>query len=202
MTDRLLPTGATLLELHAEQASAEVSAAPVPLRPIWNPDTCPANLLPYLAWAFSVDRWDEGWDDDTKRGVIRQSYFVHRHKGTIGALRRAIQPLGYLISVTEWWQNGKEPGTFEMEIAALDAGITPQMYPELERIINDTKPCSRHLTRLAISLEVKGDIPVSVGTYDGDTLTVYPYAPDAIETASPIKAGIALHIIDTLRISA
>lgn len=201
MTDRLLPTGATPLELHAEQASAEASAAPVPLRPLWNPDTCPPNLLPYLAWAFSVDRWDENWDDDTKRGVIRQSYFVHRHKGTIGALRRAIQPLGYLISVTEWWQNGKTPGTFEMEIGALDTGITPEMYPELERIISDTKPCSRHLTQLAISLEVRGTVPVPVASYDGDTMTVYPHQPDAIETAAPAKAGVALHVIDTLRIS-
>ncbi|MGQ8702272.1 phage tail protein I [Serratia marcescens] len=201
MTDRILPVSATPLELHAEQASAEVSAAPVPLRQLWGPDTCPLDLLPYLAWAFSVDRWDEAWDEATKRDVIRQSYFVHRHKGTIGALRRAVEPMGYLISVTEWWQNGKAPGTFEMEVGALNTGITPEMYAELERVIDDTKPCSRHLSNLVISLEVRGEVPVAAASYDGDIMTVYPYYPDVIETSAVTKAGAALHIIDTLRIS-
>ncbi|MEL5280828.1 phage tail protein I [Serratia bockelmannii] len=201
MTDRILPVSATPLELHAEQASAEVSAAPVPLRQLWDPDTCPRDLLPYLAWAFSVDRWDEAWDEATKRDVIRQSYFVHRHKGTIGALRRAVEPMGYLISVTEWWQNGKTPGTFEMEVGALNTGITPEMYAELERVIDDTKPCSRHLSNLVISLEVRGEVPVAAASYDGDIMTVYPYYPDVIETSTATKAGAALHIIDTLRIS-
>ncbi|PAW91693.1 phage tail protein I, partial [Klebsiella pneumoniae] len=25
--------------------------------------------MPYLAWAFSVDRWDEGWTESVKRQV-------------------------------------------------------------------------------------------------------------------------------------
>lgn len=192
---------ATPLELHAEQAGAEVSAAPVPLRQLWDPDTCPLELLPYLAWAFSVDRWDEAWDEATQRDVVRQSYFVHRHKGTIGALRRAVEPMGYLISITEWWQNGKTPGTFEMVVGTLDTGITPEMYTELERVIDDTKPCSRHLTTLSISLETQGDILIAAASYDGDTMTIYPYLPDAIETTTPVKVGAALHVIDTMEIS-
>lgn len=201
MTERILPTGTTPLELHAEQASAEVSAAPVQLRQLWNTDTCPLALLPYLAWAFSVNRWDEAWDEATKRNVVKQSYFVHRHKGTIGALRRAVEPMGYVISITEWWQNNKTPGTFEMVVGTLDTGITPEMYVELERVINDTKPCSRHLTTLSISLETQGNAWIAAASYDGDTMTIYPYLPDAIETAAPARVGAALHVIDTMEIS-
>ncbi|WP_337049267.1 phage tail protein I [Serratia fonticola] len=198
MTERILPTGATPLELHAEQASAEVSAAPVPLRQLWDPDTCQVSLLPYLAWAFSVDRWDETWSEATQRKVVKQSYFVHRHKGTIGALRRAVEPMGHVISITEWWQNNKTPGTFEMVVGTLDTGITPEMYTELERVINDTKPCSRHLTMLSISLETQGDIWIAAASYDGDTMTIYPYLPDAIETTAATRVGAALHIIDIM----
>ncbi|TXE26933.1 phage tail protein I [Serratia ureilytica] len=200
MTDRLLPTGSTQTEINTEQSIAGVSDTPTPLRPLWNTSTCPASLLPYSAWAFSVDRWDEAWDEATKRGVIRQSYFVHRHKGTIGALRRAVEPMGYLISVTEWWQNGRTPGTFEMVVGTLDTGITPEMYAELERVIDDTKPCSRHLTTLAISLETHGEVFISAASYDGDTMTIYPYLPDAIETAAPAVVGAALHVIDTMEV--
>lgn len=82
---RLLPTGSSPLEVAAAKACAEIEKTPVSIRELWNPDTCPANLLPWLAWAFSVDRWDEKWPEATKRAVIRDAYFIHCHKGTIGA---------------------------------------------------------------------------------------------------------------------
>lgn len=80
----------------------------------------PVHLLPYLAWAFSVDRWDRNWPEETKRQVIRDAWLIHRHKGTISALRRAVEPLGYLIEVKEWWQLNEEPGTFRIVVGVLD----------------------------------------------------------------------------------
>ncbi|EQU65680.1 phage tail protein I [Escherichia coli HVH 209 (4-3062651)] len=68
---RLLPTGSSPLEVAAAKACAEIEKTPVSIRELWNPDTCPANLLPWLAWAFSVDRWDEKWPEATKRAVNR-----------------------------------------------------------------------------------------------------------------------------------
>lgn len=201
MTERLLPTGSTDMELRAEQASAEVSAVNVPINTLWDADTCPLQLLPYLAWAFSVERWDDTWDEATKRSIIKGSYMLHRRKGTISALRQAVEPLGYLISVTEWWQNDKTPGTFEMEVATLDTGITPEMYTELERVIDDAKPCSRHLTMLTISLETRGQIPVAAGSYDGDIMTIYPYYPDSIDSSMRAIGRAAVYLIDTTEIS-
>lgn len=202
MTDRLLPTSSTGIEINTERATARISDISVPLRELWNPDTCPVNLLPYLAWAFSVDRWDEQWSEITKRSVIKNAYYLHRHKGTIGALRRAVEPMGYLISVTEWWQNDKTPGTFEMEVSALDTGITPEMYAELERVIDDARPCSRHLSMLSISLETRGKLPVAAGSYDGDTLTIYPYYPDSIDSSAAVYARAAVYVIDIMEVSA
>lgn len=66
---RLLPTGSSPLEVAAAKACAEIEKTPVSIRELWNPDTCPANLLPWLAWSFSVDRWDEKWPEATKRAV-------------------------------------------------------------------------------------------------------------------------------------
>lgn len=94
MNSRLLPVGSSALEVAAAEACAAIDALTVPLRQLWNPDNCPLALLPYLAWAWSVDRWDESWPESTKRGVVRAAYFVHRHKGTLGALRRVVEPLG------------------------------------------------------------------------------------------------------------
>jgi P2-related tail formation protein len=50
----LLPPNVSGLERALEQASARVGDIPVPIDPLWNPATCPARLLPWLAWALSV----------------------------------------------------------------------------------------------------------------------------------------------------
>lgn len=202
MSDRLLPTGSSPLEVAAAGALAEIERVPVPLRTLWNWRTCPVRLLPYLAWALSVDRWDEHWPEATKRRVIASSFYVHAHKGTISALRRVVEPLGFLIDVREWWQLNEEPGTFRLVIGVLDRGITDEMYQELERLIYDAKPASRHLIGLAISLSTSGELYVGAGCYHGDALTVYPYTPEEIVVGGDYYPASAIHLIDYLRVNA
>lgn len=196
MSDRLLPTGSSPLEVAAARACAAIEAMPVPLRQLWNAQTCPVELLPYLAWAWSVDRWDAGWSEATKRSVVAASEYVHRHKGTIGSLRRVVEPLGYLIRITEWWKSGEAPGTFRLDVGVLETGITEEMYNELERLIADAKPCSRHLIGLSINLDSSGTLPVAAASYSGDELTVYPYTPEIITVNGPGYIGTAVHLID------
>lgn len=203
MSRPLLPSNATQLERLAAQALAQIERVPVPIRSLINPDTCPVPLLPYLAWAFSVDRWEESWSTATKRQVIKAAYFVHSRKGTIGALRRVVEPLGYLIRVTEWWQETPEgiPGTFRLDIGVLESGITDEMYESLTLLIDDAKPVSRHLIGLAIVLEARGSVYLGAATSDGEILTVYPYEPGPIEvSASALLFGGALHSIDTMSV--
>jgi phage tail P2-like protein len=196
----LLPSNATELERNAAQALAQIQRVPVPLRQLWNPDTCPAELLPYLAWAFSVDRWSSAWPESAKRSAIKAAYFVHAHKGTIGALRRVVEPLGYLIEVLEWWETvpAGTPGTFALLVGVLDTGITEEMYSELSWLIDDAKPVSRHLTGLAISLETTGHLRHAVRVYEGDELTVYPPQLHDIEVTGRIGTTGREHSIDTM----
>jgi phage tail P2-like protein len=171
---RLLPVGSSPLEVAAARACADIEKTPIPLRRLWNPDTCPVQLLPWLAWAFSVDRWDEKWPEETKRDVIRSAYFIHCHKGTIGAVRRVVEPLGYVINIIEWWENNEQPGTFRLDIGVLETGISEEMYQEMERLIADAKPASRHLIGLNIIQDVAGYLFAGGAGYDGDIITVYP----------------------------
>ena len=203
MSRPLLPSNANQLERLAAQALAQIERVPVPIRDLISPTRCPVALLPYLAWAMSVDRWEEAWPEATKRQVIASSYYVHAHKGTIGSLRRVVEPLGYLIRVTEWWQEVPEgiPGTFRLNIGVLESGITDEMYESLVLLIDDAKPVSRHLIGLAISLEVRGSVFLAVAQLDGETLTVYPYAPGPIEVSSQVLLfGGAEHSIDTMSV--
>ncbi|QVM95604.1 phage tail protein I [Pseudomonas sp. SORT22] len=181
--DSLLPLNSTDLEQAIEAAGFETTD--VPLRTLYNPDTCPAHLLHQLAWAWSVDRWDETWPEAIKRSVIRSAFYVHAHKGTIGALRRVVEPLGYLIEVQEWWQTVPQgvPGTFALQVGVLENGISEAMYLELTRLIDDAKPVSRHLTGLAITLASSGYLRLGISLSEGDEIDIYPPTSHDIEVS-------------------
>jgi len=196
----LLPLNQTRLE--AALAHQMSWPSPEVLRTLLDADRCPENLLPWLAWTVSVDQWREEWSEAVRRQAIRNAYFIHRHKGTIGAVRRVVEPLGYLLDLVEWWQT--EPpgprGTFGMSIAVQELGITESMFLELERLIDDAKPVSRHLTSLIISLEARTNMNHAIAVYDGDELTVYPYQPERIDVQAVIPYGVREHLIDTLTV--
>ncbi|AYF00457.1 phage tail protein I [Paracoccus yeei] len=90
----LLPYNATAAERALEAAGVAAILLPIyeGLRDPWR---CPAALLPWLAWSRSVDEWDDDWPDDRKREVIAASIEVHRHKGTIWSIRRALTAAGF-----------------------------------------------------------------------------------------------------------
>ncbi|WP_432700696.1 phage tail protein I [Kluyvera cryocrescens] len=186
MNNSLLPPSASEFMRGAEAATWRVSDLPVDLKTLWNPDECPVALLSYLAWALSVDRWDKNWSEATKRQVIKSAWLIHRQKGTVAALRRVVEPFGFLIKISEWWETGGEPGTFRLDIGVLESGITEETYLELERLINDAKPCSRHMVGLAINLQVSGNVYAHAASYCGDVMTVYPWTEESQESRTNV----------------
>jgi phage tail P2-like protein len=198
----LLPPNATPIERNIAATNAAIEDVPIPLRDINDSAKCAPELLPYLAWARSVDRWDPTWSTEIKRAVTAASFFVHKRKGTIGALRRVVEPLGYLIQIQEWWQQNPvgRRGTFTLTIGMLDTGIDDATYAELERLIDDAKPLTRHLVGLSISLESRGAIRIAAASHDGDTLTIYPYMPTEITVSGAMRLAGAPHTIETLTV--
>ena len=196
----LMPPGSSALERRLAEACSGITGLNVPLRDLWNPAACPVSFLPYLAWAFSVDRWDEGWAESVKRQVVRDAFYIHQHKGTTSAIRRVVEPFGFLIRIIEWWQTGEAPGTFRLDIGVQDQGITEETYQELERLISDAKPCSRHLLGMSINLQVSGETRMAAASYDGDDLTIYAYTPEILSVSGPVYAGAAVHVIDLMEV--
>ncbi|WP_324711446.1 phage tail protein I [Pseudomonas citronellolis] len=195
MSSRLLPLNATAMERTLADVMSRDLA--VRTRDLMNPDTCPVEFLPYLAWAYSVDRWSSDWPAETKRKAIKDAYYVHAHKGTIGALRRVVEPLGYALEVSEWWQQTPEgtPGTFSIGI---DQGYKPmldEVQRELERLIDDAKPVSRQFDYITISGSLLGPngIAAAVSSSDAADL-IYPkrYVTDLAPRERPLGRLYAL----------
>ncbi|STM46912.1 phage tail protein I [Escherichia coli] len=85
-----------------------------------------------------------------------------------------------LIRIIEWWQTGETPGTFRLDIGVQDQGITEDTYLELERLISDAKPCSRHMIGMSINLQTSGPHWVGAASYLGEEITIYPYINETI----------------------
>lgn len=150
----LLPYNATPQERALSEAAARVSDVPVPLRDLWNPDTCPYDLLPWLAWAFSVDEWRNEWTDAQKRAVIKASVEVHRRKGTIGAVRDALAALGFGALVQEWFNQTPEgePYTFRLLLSVDQIGIDQAALFGLLAVIERTKNLRSHLSEVELTV--------------------------------------------------
>lgn len=193
MNNDLLPPNATAQERAQSEAIARISSVPILVRESWNPATCPASLLPWLAWALSVDEWDTTWTEQEKRDVIQSSLLVHRHKGTIGAVRRALTPLGYLIDVVEWWETTPkgEPFTFSIVMGTGSKPVTEELYRKAERIVLTYKNLRSHLKALTVNADVRGGFYIGASTVDGQDTTVYPYSIRNIDSNGGLFFGVA-----------
>ncbi|MEV8753073.1 phage tail protein I [Klebsiella variicola] len=180
MNSTLLPPSSTAWMRSTEAATARLSGITVAIRTLWTPTACPVDLLPYLAWALSVDRWDKDWPAERKIAVIQRSYWLHRRKGTRAAVRRVIEDMGFSATFAEWFDVGDDPGTFRLEVDVNEVGLTPKTLDELNRLIGDAKPVSRHLAQMTIAASTRGAVWLGAVILDGEDISVYPpgYEPE------------------------
>jgi len=180
----VLPNNATALEKSLEQVARTGSAIPSVLGALWNPDTCPSQYLAYLAWALSVDFWDARWSDETKRNVLRDAVRLHRLKGTLGSVKRALQSAGYGdATVHERFSNERYDGsqTYDCSInyepqdhwaeyrVFLARPISFEQATQVREILSSVAPARCHLKEL--SFEQALNIYDGTITYDG----TFPY---------------------------
>lgn len=146
----LLPPNATPLETALEETAARLSDVPVPLRALWDPATCPAELLPWLAWGVSIDFWDAAWTVEQKRAAIAGAIDAQRRKGTRASLRAVLDRFDPLIELVEWFEDSEllEPHTFRLELPlALDSEVAydTALITALVRDISAVKPLRSHM---------------------------------------------------------
>lgn len=181
MTD-LLPHNAAPQERALSLATARLSDVPVPIRETWNPDTCPPNLLAWLAWAFSVDQWDNNWTDAQKRELIKRSVEIHRTKGTIGAVREALGALGIDVRVQEWFNQtpAGDPYTFGVLLEVDQVGIVQSLQAALFKIIDRTKNLRSHMTQVELTVHSAGGPQLAVVASLGSEICLTNYTAPSL----------------------
>jgi len=171
----ILPPSVSELERDLELALARIEQIEIPIATLWNPWECPLEVLPFLAWALSVDLWRTDWPETVKRRVVANSLSVHRTKGTRPAVEKALSDLGVSTDLVEWFEKAPEgePGTFEVTAWANEnitpgekAILNPEMYDQIRRAIVNSKNTRSHFefkvgakfgpNRIAMALALSG----------------------------------------------
>lgn len=172
----LLPPNATSQERALEQATARIGEIPPSVRDMWNPGSCPSALLPWLAWGFGIDQWDSQWTDIQKRTSIKQSIFIKRHKGTIGAVRQALAALGYDLTIQEWFNKLPlgDPYTFDVLVDSGQVGVDDTALAEILSLVEKFKNLRSHLAQVKPSVTTQGGPTFAGALCIGNDLTI-PY---------------------------
>ncbi len=165
----ILKPNATELDRAIERAIRKGKPDLTPIAKLMNPETCPAPLLGWLAWAFSVDVWDASWSEATKREVIKRSIEIHRIKGTAGAVRRALSTIGFRTDISEWFEHGGDPHTFRIDafgddIFAAGFQISAELVDMVTLLIDSVKPVRSHF-RLRIGEKKGGTVTLRTGSF-------------------------------------
>lgn len=106
---KILPPNSRPMERAIDAAGeARLQALTIEIRHLWNPALCPVAWLPVLAWTLGVENWRSDWPEATKRAVIAATPRIKRLKGTVAAVRSAVQAVAGAapVRIIEWFQPG------------------------------------------------------------------------------------------------
>lgn len=193
----LLPLNSTDLERAAAQAGVQATDLPVILRSLWNPETCPLNLLPWLAWAWSVDDWSDDWSERQKRDTVKQALAVQRIKGTIGAVRRALGALGLPVRVQEWFNQtpAGQPYTFRLLLDVDQGALTKADLAKVLEVVANTKNLRSKLETVLLTVTSQAELTVATVTTLGSDLSVSGYQKPRLvinEFALPVYGTVTV----------
>lgn len=134
----LLPPNALTSELAQEEAYAQLLAKiGIPVRDVKNADTCPVELLPWLAWEYSVDTWNTDWTEQEKRNAIKRAEYIHRHRGTRAAVEMSLSDSPFNPKIVEWFEQtpmGK-PYTFLVNLEQDDRPVAQTDIQDLKNAV-------------------------------------------------------------------
>ena len=107
-----------------------------------------SEQLDHMAAAWDASVWRQSWPIQIKRRILNNVILEKRKRGTLGAVKKAIETIASFTSLTEWWQETPKgtPHTFKV-IASLnnyEGVLESDLQEDLFGLIDDAKPVRSH----------------------------------------------------------
>ena len=144
---------------------------------LWNPESCPAAILPFLAWGLSISSWDSQWSEAEKRAAIADAIPFHRRKGTRAIVEEVLERFHPSLNLVEWWETSPNglPHSFEIRAPAIDipaSFLNQETTLAIIRDVTSVKPVRSHFTFVqhleaqAAAYLLGGTLPLAFGRFD------------------------------------
>lgn len=193
MSNSLLPHNATAFEKNLAAVTARASDVDLStVSTLWNADTCPLELLPWLAWAEQVPVWSSNWSEETQRSAITAARAIRRTRGTAGAVKTALRSLNLGVQTEEWFEQSPAgtPGTFKLFVDLTERGLDQAEQESIERAVNYSKNVRSHWS-MSISITEHGHQYYGTATQEADETTLYPLIITEIVASMPLPLATA-----------
>jgi len=194
----LLPSNSTEFERGFELAARQQIQLNVDvIKALWNPQSCPLNLLPWLAWALSVDVWDNDWPEEVKRNMVKNSIDVHRHKGTVHAVRTAVEAVYSNSEVREWFSYGGDPYKFKVNIDVNSPNFDWDKAHKVVEVANSAKNVRSILEAVQVIVNQSAQIPkIAVVLSSQNFSKVHVNPVDIIPDDLLLHIGVSINTIN------
>ena len=150
---------------------------------IWSRiDSAKEPLLSNLAYQLHLDGY-EGWQMaetlEQKRNLVKDAVKLHFYKGTRYTLERIFELLEMRGTLTEWWEDRKDPDfppyTFDIDVDA-SRPLNETFYFDVLNLVDALKNKRSHRRKLRVFLTTRGQQPLLGATaLSGGAVTILPF---------------------------
>ncbi len=149
---KLLPTNQPKLDQDFTNLAVDILATDYSMLEIL-PMSAKKSVLPHLALMFDVDI--TGLSEKSARIYIQNALEIHRYKGTVYAVKKAIDAMFDDAELYEWFDCDLAAGLFDIKVkvkADFEMIYTPAKFRKAKEIINNAKNVRSHLNSFDITL--------------------------------------------------
>ncbi len=202
MDSLLLKNYQSELMLALEEVLREFEMLPAEvIKDFWNPQKCREDLLPYLALYLGVNSWDSSWNINQKRAVCQSALLVNKQKGTLQSLKDALRALNLNATLVEWWQNGAERGTAEINLHENEIIYSEEQYKVIYKLINEVKRLSLRIS-LRKRNSIKGNLVVggAVGLLNNTSIAFTALGSKTLRSEGKHYIGASFNFVHRINI--
>ena len=132
-------------------------------------DTLPEAMLDILAIELRTQYYDESFDVDRKRALVKNTMLWYHKAGTASAVQEMIDKVFDSGILLEWFDTGGEPGTFA--ISTTDT-ITPGLINEFREVVDNVKNVRSKLVGIVIGNRINMDVSIAMGVSTHKVITL------------------------------
>jgi phage tail P2-like protein len=160
-------------------------------------DQVEESALPFLAWQFHIEGYDQAQTIQEKRNLIKHAIELHRHKGTPYAIKKVFQALNLNANLQEWFDYNGEPYKFKVLVKSVIQD--EETYRKLIELINEYKNVRSWLDAIGFHREWSNSINYAFAQKNGKHYKIGLHVDTSVEPYT-LYAGIAQKVATSYQI--